>query len=339
MKPILLDALHINMGGALMILNHLVNRLVARNIDFVLLKDDRCPKLDSESSIGNIYVSPSSIANRRRFYREHENDYSAVLCLGNVPPEIKLPVATHTLMHNVSLLAIPTDNSPKQKIANYLKRCYIRHYASNTDTWIVQTTHTARLLDGYINRGSRPIEVYPFYFVPDNINMVPFEKRHDYVFIGEHTGAKGHEYLIDAWGELAKKDIRPVLHLTSNSPLLEGRIKSAIDKGARIENHGYVSFEEVVKIYNKSKATVYPSLNESLGLGIIEAGESGCDIIGCDLPYLHAVCQPSAVFEPRNVEAIVSAVASYEMGECDRSHLTINDMVDNLIDFVRTYEA
>ena len=50
-KPILIDALHINMGGALMILNHLIDHLVARDINFVLLKDNRCPVLRSEGMI------------------------------------------------------------------------------------------------------------------------------------------------------------------------------------------------------------------------------------------------------------------------------------------------
>ena len=38
-KPILIDALHICMGGGLMILNHLIDNIVEADVDVVLLKD------------------------------------------------------------------------------------------------------------------------------------------------------------------------------------------------------------------------------------------------------------------------------------------------------------
>lgn len=330
-KPILIDALHINMGGAFMILNHFVDCLVARNVNFVLLKDNRCPKLHSEDKIPHKVVMEAKERSRCRYYKNHRNDFSKILSLCNIPPAIKMPVPVFTYIHNVSLLKIPRTTTFKQLIKNHLKRAYIRHYAKNTDAWIVQTDNTATLVNKYINRRQLPVDIYPFYHIPNDINRTQVNERRDYVFIGEYTGAKGHEYLIEAWQILAKKGIFPILHLTCNSQKVIPLIEQAKRSGAIIENHGYVSVEKVVELYNKSKATVYPSLNESLGLGIIEAASAGCDVIGCDLPYIHSVCKPSEVFSPCDAQSIAEAIEIYEKSDSPKTILLIKDLANELI--------
>ncbi len=334
MKPILIDALHINMGGALMILNYLIDHLINRHINFVLLKDIRCPQLRSEHEIKNIEIMASSIRERNRYYKRHKKDFSTVLCLGNIPPCIKMDVPVHTYIHNVSLLKIPKDNPLFIKLLNYLKRAYIRYYAKNTNTWIVQTDNTKNIVSETLPCKTQRILVYPFYYIPKDINRQPIKDRNDYIFVGEHTKAKGHEYLVDAWIKLHQLGFDRKLHLTVSTPHFVKTILKAQQQGAQIINHGYVDFGEVIKLYNLSKATIYPSLNESLGLGIIEAIEAGCDVIGCDLPYIHTVCIPSETFVSRNSDSIVEAVLRYENNSCPVTILKIKDMVEELIDFL-----
>lgn len=331
MKPILIDALHINMGGALMILNHLVNRLVNRNVDFVLLKDVRCPKLQSEDRIGKLYIMPADNKTRERFYRGHRENFHSILCLGNVPPTIKMPVPVHTYIHNVSLLKIPQNYPIGWKIKNRLKRIYIKYYSRNTDTWIVQTSHTANLVKKYLPCRRKDILIYPFYHVAEDLNRTNPDDRHDYVFVGEYTYAKGHESLINAWIKLSGLGFKNKLHLTVAAHPCLDLIIEAQKLGANIVNHGRIPFDNVVDIYNQSKATVYPSLNESLGLGIVEAINAGCDIIGSDLPFLHSICEPSCIFDPNNPDSIVEAVLRYEKGGLKKSELFITDKVEDLI--------
>lgn len=335
-KPILIDALYINMGGAFMILNHLIDCLVARNVKFVLLKDNRCPELRSEVDIPQIVVMQASVRSRCKYYKNHRNDFSKILSLCNIPPTIKMPAPVFTYIHNVSLLKIPRTTTFKQRLKNHLKRAYIRHYAKNTDAWVVQTDNTANLVNKYINRRQLPVDIYPFFHIPNDINRTPVNERSDYVFIGEYTGAKGHEYLIEAWQILAKKGIFPILHLTCNAQNVIPLINLAKRSGAKIENHGYVSVEKVVELYNKSKATVYPSLNESLGLGIVEAASAGCDVIGCDLPYTRSVCKPSEVFSPCDAQSIADAVERYEKSDSPKTILLIKDRANELINKLTT---
>lgn len=334
MKPILIDALHINMGGAYMILNHFVDRLVAKQVDFVLLKDERCPMLDSENRVSHLVVMSSATKVRNAYYRAHRDEFHSVLCLGNIPPCIKMPCKVHTYIHNVSLLKIPTDYPFKWKMKAWLKRAFIRHYAGNTDTWVVQTSNTANLVREYLPCRGREVLIYPFYRISESLKAEANGKREDYCFIGEHTNAKGDDYLVKAWKMLAKSGFKGKLHLTLSASEMIAPINDAIASGANVVNHGFVSFSEVVEIYKQCKATIYPSLNESLGLGIIEAVEAGCDVIGCDLPYMHSVCEPSVQFEVKNANAIADAVIQYEAGNSPNTKLTIKDRADDLIDLL-----
>lgn len=334
MKPILIDAVYIHVSGALMILNHLVNRLTARGVNFVLLKDRRCPTLQSEDDIPNITVLDPSLKARNSYYRWHRDSFSSILCLANVPPPVKMHAKVITYIHNVNLLDIPSGLRFRSSVYSHLKRHYIRFISRNTDQWAVQTLHTASLVDKHINHKRRQILIYPFFNIPDSINHTPHEMRQDYVFIGEATGAKGHEHLIEAWARLGEKGFDKTLHLTTSAPELVEPIDRALKRGARIINHGFISFDEVIRLYNKSKAIIYPSLNESLGLGIIEGAEAGCDVIGCNLPYLHCVCEPSACFRPSDPDSIIDAILRYESGNAKPTTLRIRDHADEFIDVI-----
>lgn len=317
-----------------MILNHLVNNLVSRNVNFVLLKDGRCPRLESESEVKSLVVMPPKFSLRRKYYREHRNDFHSVLCFGNIPPSIKLSVPVHTYIHNVSLLKIPRDYPNGKKMLSWLKKLYIKALATNTTDWIVQTTNTENLVNHTLRRKGQAVYQFPFYFIPPRLKAPVDEVRRDYIFVGDYTKAKGHEYLVEAWIKLHYLGVRPTLHLTVSDNHFSNYIAEACVRGVNIINHGKISFDEVIDLYKKSKATVYPSLNESLGLGIIEAAESGCDVIGADLPYLNSVCIPSTVFKPCDSDTIVEAILKYEAGQCQDTELLIHDTIDRFISFL-----
>jgi len=333
-KPILIDSLHINISGGLMILNHFVNRLVKRNIDFVLLRDERCPCLESEQGAKEVFVLSCDKNTRKAFYLAHRNDFRTVFCMGNIPPYIKLDCPVHTFFHNVSMLKLPKDYKASLKLKTWLKRMFISFYASNTDSWIVQTSNTENLVKRYLPTRGKLVLQYPFFELDSNLKEPSFNKRTDYVFVGEYTSAKGHEDIVAAWEKLTQMGFGHTLHMTVKSPRFIDKLNASIDRGNNITNHGFIPHEEVIELYKRCKAMVYPSLNESLGLGVIEAIEAGCDVIGTDLPYLHSICVPSETFKEHDADSIVEAVLRYEKGQSNESLLTIRDMSDELIDFL-----
>lgn len=332
MKPILVDTLHVNMSGALAIVNHLVDHLVTQNVDFVLIKDSRAPTLHAEDRVKQLVVMPSSEWKRRRYYKQHKNDYHSVLCMGNVPPAIKMPCKVYTYFHNVSLLEIPKTFPFKVRMAFFMKCLIIRLLQSHSDCWIVQTEHTKNLVAKHLP--PKKTYVFPIYKIPEELKCQSKEERCDYVFIGEHTGAKGHDELLQAWEMIQSAGYNQKLHLTVGSTQYRKVVDEYIRKGINIENHGFVAFEKVVHLYHISKAIVYPSLNESLGLGLIEAIEAGCDVIGADLPYTHSVCKPSELFNPKDPQSIADAVIRYEQKKVTHSKLLIRDMVNELIQLI-----
>lgn len=336
---LLIDALYINSGGGLAILNRLVDSLKVAKIDYVLIRDRRCPVLASEDSAREVVVMNPSIKERHIYYKKHKKDFQSILCFGNIPPTIKMQSKVHTYFHNLSVLKTPDTYSRKRKILFTLKRILITLLSKNTDTWVVQTTNTEKMVKQYIGNKKKPFYIYPIYTLP-NLNLHLSENdRNQYLFVGDYTFSKGHDVLLTAWEKLHLMGKAPVLNLTVNRrPATEmfcRKLDVAINNGVPIKNHGVVSFDKVCELYERSKVVVYPSQLESLGLGLVEGISAGCDVITSDLPYAHAICKPSETFDPIDADSIVEAILRYEEGNSPKSILTIHDCANELIDLLK----
>ena len=332
-KQILIDSLYINNSGGLRLLDYLVRTLECKKIDFFLLADARTRgKFDT---IRHVEYMDASLRNRGAFYKLHAKDFSNVLCFGNVPPPINLEVPVYTYFHNVNRLDVKVNYSFKKKVLSWMKRSYMKSLRVNTDKWIVQTSYTKQELIKYFEESEDRVLIMPFYELPEDTGCKDIE-RNDYCFIGAYTGNKGHDELLAAWKILHERGENLVLHLTVDK---SNRLFSELEKRydfneLNIINHGFVPFSKVMDIYHKSKAIIYPSKNESLGLGLIEAIHYGCDVLSSDLPYTYSVCKPSGVFDPTSPESIADAVGIYEYNNRKKSTLLIHNMIDDLIKLI-----
>lgn len=329
---VLIDALYINNSGGFRLLDYLVRELIRRNVDFFLLADIRCyGKFDH---CRHLWYMKASLAQRKRFYMKKRNCFSCVLCFGNIPAPIKLTCPVYTYFHNINLLTLSGTNSLKERCLSWMKRQVFRHYKKNTDCWLVQTSNTSNELVKHLGECKDRIKLMPFFELELGLKSLKMaEHGGDYVFVSNYTGAKGHEELLEAWLLLHKKGVDITLHLTipyDIHPFVE-KITNAREQGVHVINHGIIPFDQVLELYRKSKVIIYPSHNESLGLGIIEAITAGCDVLGADLPYIHSICKPSEVFDPYIPESIVNAVISYEKGVSRKSELLISNSIDELI--------
>lgn len=335
-KRILIDSLYINQGGGLHLLKYLINELSENRVYFFLLADVRC-KSELEG-VNNILFLNATLKERKAFYINHKDVFSRVLCFANIPPQIKLDCPVYTYFHNINLLTLEETNGIKAWVKQYLKRFVFRYFKSNTDYWIVQTENTSNELVIHLKEKPYRVLVLPFFELPQELKELPVKMpknmRNDYVYIGDYYhGAKGHDELLDAWEILYSKGVKKNLHLTIDFSQIEicKRIESMRERGISIINHGTISFRDVIKVYGLSKATVYPSHNESLGLGIIEAITAGCDVIGADLPYMNSICSPSLVFKPYSAASIIDAVLEYEKKSSKESSLMISNHMDEMV--------
>lgn len=323
------------MGGALTVLNRLIDGAVETDLDFVLLKDARCPLLRSEENVKNMVVLKPSMVERHKYYKAHKDSFRSILCMGNVPPTIKMPCRVHTYFHNLSVLMNQSTMTKERRVKNWLKKQVIRILSRNTESWIVQTWNTENLIKETLPWKGKSFFRYPIYTIPNDFCQKTEMPRTDYLFVGEYTMAKGHDELLAAWYLLHKRGIEVTLHLTCSekTKFLEN-VNKAIDEGVKIINHGYVEFSQMAEIYHKAKAIVYPSFNESLGLGIVEGIHAGCDAIASDLPFTYAICEPSEVFDPHCPQSIADSIIRYEKGNSKKSILTIRDCNRELITLI-----
>ncbi len=334
---LLVDGLYINSGGGLILLDYLVHSLRQKKVKFHLLCDARCKS--TFSCYYNKTVMEASFTARYHFYQKHKKDYSKVLCFANIPVPIKLEIPVYTYFHNINLLTLNQTTGVKDYVKSWLKRQIFRTLKAHTDLWIVQTANTKKeLVDRLSERGDRVL-ILPYYNIPNELGLLKNKQRgEDFVFVGNYyQGAKGHDELIDAWEILHKKGIDRLLHLTidKSNKAICNRIDELRKNGVKIVNHGTIPFIDVKTLYEQSKAIIYPSHNESLGLGIIEAICAGRDVIGADLPYMHAICKPSIVFSPHSGESIANAVETYEKEKVPNTKLLIHNHLDEFVELLK----
>ena len=332
---ILIDALYICRGGGLVLLKYLVKELISNKYHFLLLCDARTKSVFDYVE-NHIYLH-ASLKNRYKFYRQHKNDFTKILCFGNIPAPIKLKVPVYTYFHNINLLKIESIYLKRRRMLAWFKRSLIRYLRKNTDKWIVQTDNTKNELISHFCEKPDRVLVIPFFDIPD-VEIDKSIERNDYFFPGGYNfGFKGHNELIDAWKILKEKGICPTLHLTvekENTVFIQ-KIENLIMYGVHIVNHGVIPFSKMIELYCSSKAVIYPSRNESLGLGLIEGIKYGCDIISSDLPFTYSVCEPSVVFDPSSSYSIANAVKLYEKGTAPKSVLKISNDIDKLVNILK----
>jgi glycosyltransferase involved in cell wall biosynthesis len=112
---------------------------------------------------------------------------------------------------------------------------------------------------------------------------------------------KNHARLYEAFAVLRRE--RPELRLV----LTGGGHGGALPDG--IEAPGNVSLEDLVSLYRRASALVFPSLYEGFGMPPLEAMACGCPVACSVAASLPEVCGDAArYFDPDDPEAIVAAV-------------------------------
>ncbi len=327
---ILIDSIYINNSGGKVLLDYLINSIIENGSigEFYFLLDPRgeydyLDKIEYE-------IGRSSEKFREEFYHENKQRFRKVLCFGNVPPSVKLNRPVYTYFHN-ALLANSVKGYPmKTKLLKYIKRLYIKRKSNNTDSFLVQS----QLMKNLVNRHIKPnkkVALIPFFNLEKKSKQI-IKNNIEFVYISDGNPHKNHKLLLDVWGDLAKQNIKPKLHLTVTDayPKVVNQIQSMKNSGVNLENHGYTNVD---KLFDRSSFLIYPSLIESFGLGLVEAVNAGLKVIAADLPYVREVVEPSLVFNPLDKQSIIDAVKeSLSNHTLKDSQIIIENKINELID-------
>ena len=330
---ILVDALFINKGGGAVLLQYLIEKILAhpRGKDFFFLLD---PRFERPASLtGNYLVIPNKLKDRIIFYKEHKNNYSKVFCFANTPPPVKMKVPVYTYSHNQKLLEAPKQRFNRAYWRLYLKYLVIKLYNNNTDYYIVQTPHMVEELLGTGLKNAAHCLQIPFYDAEKYKGAtLPFEQRpgNEFAFVSTPSPQKNYPTLLDAWEHLHSMGHTPGLHITIDhtAPGLLARVNEMKANGIRIYNYEYIDPRE---LYFKYRYLVCPSVMESFGLPLIESVESGMKVLAPDLPYVYDVIKPSLTFNPWDKTSIADAVIKAMNSELPSPVVVTQNEVDKLI--------
>lgn len=306
---VLLDAIYINNSGGKVLLDYLIENLEASGMHVHYLLDSRVFQNHPKINPGNdVTYLKSGLMSRHAFYKKNGNKFSKVLCFGNLPPSLKLNAKVSTYFHQQLFIKIPDDISLINKITIGIKMMVLHCIKKNTDRWIVQSENVRNGLSEKYNLKKETVQVIPFFPPLPPVDHV-IKNKYKFVYISNVGTHKNHQRLIEGFCKFYDKFKIGELGLTisENATFEVGLIKSLQQRGYPIINFGFIGRNELSEIYASSEFLVFPSLSESFGLGLVEAIDSGCKVIGADLPYTYAVCQPSITFNPFSVDEIAEA--------------------------------
>ena len=85
--------------------------------------------------------------------------------------------------------------------------------------------------------------------------------------------------------------------------------KLAAESGGRVELTGWIARAELMRLYERARAFVYPSRFEGFGMPVLEAMAAGLPVACSDIPVLREVAGDCAIyFDPGSEDAIDAAL-------------------------------
>lgn len=332
---LLIDALYINVGGGKILLDYLITELEKTNVSIHYLIDQRIkgkhPKIKESNKLS--YVT-AGMKSRKHFYKKNGDTFTKALCFANIPAPIRGGFTCYTYFQNLILLDIPKEFSFLNRLKFQLKIAYIKSLKSNTDFWWVQTENVQKNLATKYKESINKIQLKPFYPAFSQSNSDEIERvSSSFLFVSNATPNKNHQRLLEGFCEFYDQHKTGKLVVTVNDqyPAVQELITQKIKRGYPIENVGFIKRNDLIDLYKKAEYLIYPSVNESFGLGLVEAIENGCKVIGADLPYTHDVCIPAFVFDPFDVNSIKNAFKRGVSEQFPASTSLINNQIKEII--------
>lgn len=334
---ILIDALHINNGGGKVLLDYLIAEIENKQLRVHYLLDNRIKDNVPEiSKLNEITFLEGNFFERNHFYKQNKNEFSIIFCFGNLPPTIRLKAQVYTYFQLLIYLNIPKEFSLIDQLKFRIKRLILQNIAGNTDYWIVQSNLVKEKLHHKFKFERENIIVLPFYPKFGAVEL-PVREKLTYLYVSNANPHKNHSKLVAVFCKFYDKHKLGKLIVTVNEDYQEILIliKEKQQLGYPIKNIGFVGREELHKEYLSSEFLIFPSLTESFGLGLIEAIECGCKVIGSALPYTYEVCEPSILFNPSDDESFLEAFESSLNENIKISIPRIKNNINELINILK----
>lgn len=330
---ILLDALYINNSGGKVLLDYLVSKLHESGKDIFYLLDHRVKGDFDYLPKEKVFYLPNSLLRRHRFYKANKDSFSTVLCFGNIPPSLRMNARVYTYFHNTVLFFCADYFPVKEKLLYKIKSLIIRFLEKHTDHWLVQTEEVTKLFRAHWKIEENKIKQIPFFKPVEYLPGKNHKDQNAYVFISDGHPNKMHLQLLEGFALAQKKipGLKLYLTISNQYPVLNKHIADLKTGGVNVFNLGWCPPAELKQLYEKSAFLIFPSVQESFGLGLIEAAQYDLKVIASDLPFVHAVIEPSLVFNPYDPDSIAKAILKSQKEKIPPTQLFVKNRVDGII--------
>ena len=344
MKKTIIFAPNINNGGGFTLLRCFIERFLEGDVIYFL--DIRTKNYFSKKINSDIvfWVSPNIISrlSAELQLRKMVLAGDLVVLFNGLPPLLKNKGKVIGFLQN-SLYFSPIKlkiGSFKTSLRILCERLILQLFFFNVDIYIVQTKSMHEMLKTFAGKMSSKkiisIKKFSFYddsSFPSNLS-VDKNLKFDFVYVADGNQHKNHTKLLDAWRLLSEEGFFPSLALTVGASYVDliSEIEGLILKDRlNITNFGSLPQNEVFQLYKSSAALIYPSLSESLGLPLYEAGKFGLSIVAAELDYVRDSCLPEQTFDPNSALSIARAVKRF----CGiNNELDKISSVENFISFI-----
>lgn len=275
----------------------------------------------------------------KRFFKKREN----VLFFCSYPPVFKNKksiVYFHSAFFtNPFKFLKDSEISKKTKLTRVFVFYLIKFFHRNVDCFYCQTEEIEKKLKNSF-KGIK-VEKMPFYNDTELKGLIHNEKadfKYDFFYPATPDVHKNFFNLFEAVTIVSQKkqiNICVTIHSKATKYIDEIKRVNQSLKYEAIVNIGRVEKKKVLQTFLKSKSLIFPSLEESLGLPLIEAAFISCPIIGSDLPYIFDVVTNPIVFNPYDSADIADKMNRFLNGEY--SALQQKNRIENKVDEIINY--
>ena len=337
---VLIDSVYINSGGGKIILIEVINKLEKLNLlsNFFFLFDKRLEKnkeIPLKTLNHKFILAKEKL--RNKFYKEEMKTFSSFVCLSNVPPPIFISKPVHVFFHNDLLLDPFSSNlSLKNKVLNFLKKQYIISRNNKKYNWYVQSNLMYQKGIKHLRLNSLNLNITPIF--KEKKITYSNKELNSFLYVSNGSKHKNHKRLFLAFIKAANKTssvIKLNLTLSNNEFVNSPYSKITAPKNLKILNHGILEFSKLEKVYKKTQFLIFPSLNESFGLPLIESINYNCKVLAPNLDYVNEVIMPSIKFDPFSIsnlsESIIFAITKNNI---KHSKIIVENKIDTFVKYI-----
>jgi glycosyltransferase involved in cell wall biosynthesis len=313
---IFIFAPNVNSGGGKVLLEQLIGSLPKTPAASLIL-DHRIKGLISiPNQISCYWIKPTIFS---RLYSEFLlyrlcGGGDMVLCFHGMPPLLSCCSNIFVYQQNRNYLGLNSIRtfSVKTGLRILLERFICSSFHWKVCQYIVQTESMKREILRW--KRNSCVKVIPFHAKLEARNKTNEPPSYDFLYVADGEGHKNHKKLFEAWKILSNDGIKKTLYLTLSDRYTE--LIRDIDSLIKIEdlkiiNLGCLTRAELIRVYLKTGALIYPSISESYGLPLIEARQLKVPIIASELDFVRDVCNPIEVFNPDSATSIARAIKRF----------------------------